>query len=267
MASTNNSGGAPSTTFSYDSEFLQTSAPFPTKSSVDFVAGGIPQYDGHYAVILDGIFTAEECTQLVAIASAANKGVWDRALVNVGGGRQAHLTDIRNCGRILYDDIELTNRIWNRIKPHVPELLRIESPPKQYKTGLWSKPSVKIAKGLNERLRFLKYGPGEYFERHCDGRFAREALDGSGDEFSVFTIHLYLNEGGKEEEELIGGSTSFFSPWGYQGQEKEIRVKPKVGRVLIFQHAGLLHSGEEVLKGLKLTMRTDIMYQILKEEK
>ena len=266
MASINDTD-APSAKSSYDSNFLQTTAPSPTKSKIDFAAKGIPQYKDAYAVILDDIFTEEECTELVAIASAANKGVWDRALVNVGGGRQAHLADIRNCGRILYDNTELANRIWNRIKPHVPELLTIESPSFQYKTGLRSKGSVKVAKCLNERLRFLKYGPGEYFERHCDGRFARGSLDGSGEEFSVYTIHLYLNDGGEDGEELVGGSTSFFSPWGHKGQEKEIHVKPKVGRVLIFQHAGLLHSGEEVLRGLKLTMRTDIMYQIVKQNK
>jgi hypothetical protein len=41
---------------------------------------------------------------------------------------------------------------------------------------------------------------------------------------------------------------------------KSLKVDPKVGRVLIFQHAYLLHSGEKVTSGTKITMRTDIMY-------
>jgi len=31
--------------------------------------------------------------------------------------------------------------------------------------------------------------------------------------------------------------------------------------VLIFQHRGLLHSGDEVLEGIKYTMRTDLMFE------
>lgn len=37
-------------------------------------------------------------------------------------------------------------------------------------------------------------------------------------------------------------------------------VVPKAGRVLLFQHRGLIHSGDDVTRGTKLTMRTDIMY-------
>jgi hypothetical protein len=33
----------------------------------------------------------------------------------------------------------------------------------------------------------------------------------------------------------------------------------------MFQHRNLLHSGDDVVRGLKLTMRTDLMYK--KEEK
>merc|ERR1712137_1489573 len=43
--------------------------------------------------------------------------------------------------------------IWERLKHHVPNRLNWE------------------AVGLNERLRFLKYEPGDYFAPHCDGKF------------------------------------------------------------------------------------------------
>lgn len=46
---------------------------------------------------------------------------------------------------------------------------------------------------------------------------------------------------------------------------KRLDVEPKIGRVLLFQHAFLLHSGDDVQKGTKLTLRTDIMFA--KEEK
>lgn len=38
-------------------------------------------------------------------------------------------------------------------------------------------------------------------------------------------------------------------------------VKPKTGRVLLFQQEGLLHSGADVRRGIKLTMRTDVLYK------
>ena len=43
-------------------------------------------------------------------------------------------------------------------------------------------------------------------------------------------------------------------------------VEPKVGRVLIFQHRDLLHSGDDVTSGIKMTVRTDMMYKKVDEE-
>ena len=42
--------------------------------------------------------------------------------------------------------------------------------------------------------------------------------------------------------------------------ERSLDVDPKVGRVLIFQQRDLLHSGADVTNGVKLTLRTDLMY-------
>jgi hypothetical protein len=72
-------------------------------------------------------------------------------------------------------------------------------------------------------------------------------------------MHLYLNDCSETGEPLSGGSTSFHS---YDGRAK-VEVEPKVGRVLVFQQKDLLHSGDEVLGGLKMTMRSDIMYKTL----
>jgi hypothetical protein len=58
-------------------------------------------------------------------------------------------------------------------------------------------------------------------------------------------------------ESLQGGATTFFS-WN---MDRRMDVVPKYGRVLLFQHRDLLHSGDDVEAGLKLTMRTDIMYE------
>ena len=46
---------------------------------------------------------------------------------------------------------------------------------------------------------------------------------------------------------------------------RRLDVDPKMGRVLIFQHAHLLHSGDEVHKGIKYTMRSDLMYERIED--
>jgi hypothetical protein len=46
---------------------------------------------------------------------------------------------------------------------------------------------------------------------------------------------------------------------------RRLDVDPKAGRVLIFQHRGLLHSGDEVLEGVKYTMRSDLLFEFDKE--
>ena len=124
---------------------------------------------------------------------------------------------------------------------------------------------------LNERLRFLKYVGGEYFRRelssttihhaalipykaHCDGLY--ETPDRK--ERSYFTLHLYLNDADGEDgsEPLVGGATTFFT----YDMQRRMDVTPKAGRVLLFQHRELLHSGDDVVSGTKFTMRTDIMF-------
>lgn len=41
-------------------------------------------------------------------------------------------------------------------------------------------------------------------------------------------------------------------------------VDPKAGRVLVFQHRRLLHSGDTVAAGTKYTMRSDLLYELKK---
>lgn len=82
---------------------------------------------------------------------------------------------------------------------------------------------------------------------------------------TFFTFQLYLNDSvaaaGKDAE-LVGGATSFLSSDG----GRKVDVDPKAGRVLIFQHRRLYHAGDDVVKGTKYAMRTDILYKLVKPE-
>jgi len=104
--------------------------------------------------------------------------------------------------------------------------------------------------GVNERLSFLKYGPGNYFRKHYDGQI--ELRDGRK---ARATLQVYLNGG--TTDKIVGGATRIWS----HDHQRFYDVEPRVGRVLIFQQAMVLHSGEEVKKGVKYTLRSDFMYR------
>jgi len=91
---------------------------------------------------------------------------------------------------------------------------------------------------------------------HCDGSFATKG----NEEISFYTLHLYLNESSPDSR-LEGGATTFHS----YNMQRSLDVVPKVGRVLIFQHRNLLHSGADVTGGIKVTLRTDLMYKKMVE--
>ncbi|KAL5117270.1 hypothetical protein ACEQ8H_004829 [Pleosporales sp. CAS-2024a] len=199
------------------------------------------------------------CNQLLAAAEATTGGVWERAMVNIGSGMQAMIEDKRKCGRIIWDNKELMARLWARIEGEVPEIHRLYRQAYITGNGPAKRGETWMVTRLNERGRFLKYVGGEYFKAHRDGCY--ETPDYK--ERSYFTLHLYLNdpEGKDGQEPLKGGSTTFFS-WN---MDKRIDVAPKCGRVLMFQHRDMLHSGDDVQGGVKLTMRTDLLFT--KEEK
>jgi hypothetical protein len=60
-----------------------------------------------------------------------------------------------------------------------------------------------------------------------------------------------------ETELLRGGATTFHSA----DRKRRYDVDPKIGRVLIFQHRRLIHSGDDVTAGIKYTMRSDVMFE------
>ncbi|KAK6416101.1 hypothetical protein LTR95_017496 [Oleoguttula sp. CCFEE 5521] len=258
-------------------DFLKGPHPEMKADRIDFSKTALSEYQHLYAVIIDHVLTHEECRALLRAAEAtAPKTGWERAMVNVGGGRQEMYEDVRKCGRIIWDSQDVASKIWDRVKglSELSEILRLEHRPKITGTGPSQRNEAWVLTRPNERMRFLKYIGGEYFTEHCDGTY--ETPDRK--ERSYMTMHLYLNDTGLPPPEvldsmepderlevgpagLVGGSTAFHS-LHYNGEKLD--VEPKAGRVLIFQHRNLLHSGEDVVQGVKYTMRTDMMYALEK---
>ena len=108
------------------------------REQIDFAQTELPENAGLYAVVLDGVLTAEECDALVQAAEATTGAGWEPALVNVGGGMQQMYKDTRSSERIMWDSPDVVDRLWRRIAPSVPELheLHSGSPPWNGKTKL-----------------------------------------------------------------------------------------------------------------------------------
>lgn len=116
----------------------------------------------------------------------------------------------------------------------------------------------------------MKYDEGQKFTQHCDALYTTPDKSLK----SLLTLHLYLNDSSEGREDPAdptaspkeirrGGATRFWNP----ERTEFIDVEPKRGRVLIFQQRMLWHSGEEVLEGVKMTMRSDLMFEWAQFEK
>jgi len=171
-----------------------------------------------------GIFTINnflspsECAALIADSEAIG---YSEAVIATDDGDQLR-KDVRNNDRILHDNQALANRLFERALPFLPAELDGWHPA-----------------GCNERLRFYRYTPGQYFAWHQDGTFRRSAT-----EESFLTFILYLND------DYAGGATEF--AWE--------TVRPVTGMVLVFPHRQR-HRGAPVLSGTKYVLRTDVMYR------
>lgn len=141
---------------------------------------------GKLAFTLFNVFTPEECQEWIDMTEKRGYG---QALI---GRNQVFVPGIRNNSRCMIDDVDMADKIFQRIKPYLPETFN----------------NFQLV-GLNERLRFLRYDPGEKFKRHygnekksyflifigqcliLDGIFPRN--DGSGEQsFIVSFCWLFL---------------------------------------------------------------------------
>jgi len=163
--------------FTIPEDFLAGPGPEVSVTHVDFTQTQCPEFAGSYAVVLDNVLSPDECKQLINLAEQSSggepgNGKWERAMVNIGGGQQKMYTDIRNCDRIIWDDHVLVDRIWQRCRPHVPEVENLKG-----NTSVMGMRPVERGESyamtrLNERMRFLKYTGGEYFNGELAGSCA-----------------------------------------------------------------------------------------------
>jgi hypothetical protein len=175
---------------------------------------------------LANFLSPEECD--AEIAHAENLG---EAPVTTMRGPVIN-KDWRNNERVMSDDPPRAARLWERLSPYMPSPFQKKWQPKD----------------LNERLRYYRYDPGQLFDWHGDGYYSR-----SENERSFFTFMVYLNDDFEGGETLFNDERPAYSKLGL------FRVKPEKGMALVFWHP-VFHRGDEVTRGRKYVLRTDVMY-------
>ncbi|KAJ6257287.1 hypothetical protein Dda_8176 [Drechslerella dactyloides] len=253
--------------------------PRPVLRRVDFgkyPSSKLSQYAdlGAYASVIDNAFTLKECDELLRMAESSSEEGWPIAQVNIGGNEQILDTSYRKGDRILYDNQRLANKLLARIMPLVAKDIAYIDPadaptgkgPLGWKSTAAKRRADKFRlTRLNERLRFLRYPVSGFFKNNKES--------------SLFTFHLYLDNN-TGDVPLKGGATRFWESGAQLVHEMSpaklkkrglkppefYDVAPIPGRVLVFQHAYLVHSGEPITEGIKLTIRTDFMYEIIPQE-
>ncbi|KAJ7466697.1 hypothetical protein B0H11DRAFT_2047361 [Mycena galericulata] len=219
---------------------------------IDFNAAGLPEYSGYYAIVLDSLFSEAELS--ATLKEVEHFSPWQIAQVNASSTEAYTLPDYRNGQRIIYDSFELSAELFEKIRPQLSGIEEIEE--EAYIPGVGPGVQKWRMVRLNERLRFLRYPPGGFFRAHVDGCYENE----QNGQQTFYTVQLYLPSDSTGSSESFvppqGGSTRFL---GDDGAYADVEAIP--GRVLIFQHDYLLHTGEEVTKGVKCAVRSDILYE------
>ncbi|KAJ5810458.1 Prolyl 4-hydroxylase alpha subunit [Penicillium pulvis] len=283
-------------------DFLRGPAQNATVHHIDFTktTPAILAFKNNFAAVIDNFLTEAECAELLQLAEKSTSPdsktiapVWERAMINAGGGKQIMSVDSRKSARIIFDSSDIAQRMLDRLQPFMRDfdLDKIHNKP--------------LITGLGPARRGRR---GDYFRPHWDGCYVTP----DGKERSLLTIQLYLNGDGeqnlnelipeieraeknnalfvqdgevdlndivedrpdspryastaaeslKENEKLLGGATSFTDD--YRARDV-VRVFPKAGSLLIFQQRNLMHCGDDVFRGVKYTVRSDVMYTCASE--
>ncbi|RYP62628.1 hypothetical protein DL769_007234 [Monosporascus sp. CRB-8-3] len=241
-----------------ESRVLSGPAPACVSAGViDFKETEVKEYADYFAMVINGILTPEECAELISLVQPADNTPWPPATMTAYNGSQILDTSSRHCGRIIYNSKAVADRLLNRILPHLPpEVATLDNVPDI--TGqmpVIRKEKWKISR-LSEALKLLKYEPGNYFRPHCDAHYE----DKETGEKSLLTAPFYFNGGNGGEDSVEGGATRFVVDFANPNAGK-VDANPKTGSVLIFQQRDMYHEGAGVDKGVKYTMRADIMYK------
>ncbi|CAM8900577.1 unnamed protein product [Rhodiola kirilowii] len=193
---------------------------------------------------IPNFFTPVESKAFIKVAESVG-------FVHQGSLGPAYGEAFRDNDRMSVNDPELADTIWQSGLSKLFTDIKIRR---------------KVAVGLNPNIRLYRYKTGQRFGRHID-----ESVDLGGGKQTHYTLLIYLSGGtrskGKKEsstekdtllEPLIGGETVFYGSRNSLVAE----VAPVEGMALLHIHGDkcLLHEGQNVAKGIKYVLRSDVVF-------
>ena len=218
---------------------LPLSLTFATPPSFPQKRVDVPMVPG--AFMVTDVLSPSECDMIIALAEGSPEGyVPDEPLTSAapppGFAPRA--------AAFVFLSETITRKLYGRTEPFLPPTIT-------------QKGEVHTLAGLNTRLRFYRYQPGNIYRPHVDGAWPGSGLsqDGKyvydiyGDRWSHLTFLVYLND------DFAGGETTFYTPGKQVGRLEAHSVEPRQGCVLLFPHGGnigsLVHEGSPVARGAK----------------
>jgi len=198
-------------------------------------------YKDNKLLILDQVFTNEECVRL------------NEAAESIGYGKTPYPQTYRGNLRLIVTDVGLAQALWERLRPFMPQKLEAEDD--EGRNWTWT------AVGLNECFRLAKYKPGHCFGSHVDANFIRNEK-----EMSFFTVNVYTKSVSVDH----GGKTRFFKDdvrnfkSAVSESNVDLEVQPEIGLAVLFMQPPqeyFLHDGEELTGETKYLLRSDVMYR------
>lgn len=162
---------------------------------------------------VEGVYSPAECREFVGRIEG-----WSPTIAT-------NNPSYRDQDRVIRDDPDVAADLFRRLRPHLPATMG----------------PLRLV-GLNERLRFYRYSPGQQFAPHMDHWYWP-----SETQVTLHTVLVYFND------DFEGGETRFM-------ETLDGLVVPKAGLVALFQHK-LRHEGCPVKSGRKYAMRTDVIYE------
>lgn len=227
-------------------------------SNTKLASNGRKLENGLILCEMENVLSPQECVEII---ENGDKCIFQDMSDKYRFGKQ------RNSSRLVALDKTLADNLWQNIKPVLSkemEDLGISKQPLGFDVsrGEWELHS------LNEAMRINKYSgeKKEYFGPHKDAQYCP-----SGDERSLFTLVIYLNE------DFQGGETCFYFPKditkGTKGTttQEEIdshggltkgfncaKIVPKIAHAVLFS-PNILHESSPILKGTKYTLKTDVV--------
>ncbi len=217
---------------------------------LDTVRVDIPEVPGAFQIL--NALTKEECERLINLTESL--GYLEDAAVSLP--RQ-----VRHNHNVTWVVDEQTDAIiWERVREFMTDSDNIFHGKKPL--------------GINARFRFYRYEEGDFFKKHIDGDWPGSRViddelihDAYPDRWSKMTFLILLSE------DFEGGATQFWvnkedtnKPAHYESEANKVNIRTPAGGVLCFPHGRhpmhCLHSSEQITKGVKYIIRTDVLFEV-----